>query len=54
MESIEDVINNAIELLNEEKYTECKKYLKGALVRFKKANTDNELKYMKELEDNLK
>lgn len=54
MESIEEVLNNAIELLNEEKYTECKKYLKVAIINFKKANTDNELKYMKELEDNLK
>jgi len=50
MESIEV----AIELLEEEKNAECKKYLKGALVRINKANTDNELKYMKDLEDNLK
>lgn len=54
MESIEDVLKAAIELLEEEKYTECKKYLKVAIINFKKANTDNELKYMKELEDNLK
>lgn len=54
MESIEDVLKMAIELLEEEKSAECRKYLKGALVNIKKANTDNELKYMKELEDNLK
>lgn len=54
MESIEEVLNNAIELLEEEKNAECKKYLKGALACIKKANIDNELKYMKELEDNLK
>lgn len=54
MESIEETIQNAIELLNEEKYAECKKYLKSALIRFRKANTDGQLKYMKELEDNLK
>lgn len=54
MESIEDVLKIAIEMLEEEKVAECKKYLKGALTRFRKANTDNELKYLKELEDNLK
>ena len=54
MESVEDILKTAIELLEEEKNAECKKYLKGALVRIKKANIDNELKYMKELEDNLK
>lgn len=54
MESVEDILKNAIKLLEEEKNAECKKYLKSALVRIKKANTDNELKYLKELEDNLK
>lgn len=54
MESVEGIINKAIELLDENKNIECKKYLKGALVRIKKANIENELKYIKELEDNLK
>lgn len=54
MESIEEVLKVAIEMLDEEKNAECKKYLKNALIRFRKANTDNQLKYIKELEDTLK
>ena len=53
-ESIEEIMNEAIRLLDMEKYAECKKYLKKAKERFKKANTDEELRYLKTLEDNLK
>lgn len=53
-ESVEDIMNEAIRLLEMERYAECKNYLKKAKEKFKKANTDEELRYLKSLEDKLK
>lgn len=52
--NIESTLSRALELLNEERYDECKKHLKKAQEEFQKANTDEELKYLKSLEDSLK
>lgn len=54
MESIEEVLKYAIELLGNGNTTYCRIYLSEALENFKKANSDKELQYMKELEDALK
>lgn len=54
MESIEEVIDEAIRLIESEDYKKCKEYLEKAKENFKKANTDEELKYLKSLEDCLK
>lgn len=54
IENIENVINTAINLLNVKDYSGCKKFLENAKENFIKANTDEELKYLKSLEDNLK
>lgn len=52
--NIENTISKAIDLLDSERYDECKKHLKKAQEKFQKANTDDELKYLKSLEDCLK
>jgi cellobiose-specific phosphotransferase system component IIA len=54
MESIEEVINEAIRLLENKDISRCKKHLEKAKENFKKANTDEELKYLKSLENSLK
>ena len=45
--NIESTLSRALELLNEERYDECKKHLKKAQEKFQKSNTDEELKYLK-------
>ena len=54
MESIESALDEAIRLLEIEDFTGCKNYLKKAKEIFRKANTDEEMKYLKELESSLK
>ena len=51
MESIEEVLKYAIELLENGNTTYCRIYLSEALENFKKANSDKELQYMKEFSD---
>lgn len=52
--NIESTLSRAIDLLNNEEIDECKKLLKKAKEEFQKANTEEELKYLKTLEDTLK
>lgn len=51
--SIISRLNNAIESLNNKKYKKCKIQLESLKEDIRKFNIDNDLKYLRELEDNL-